>query len=167
MELAAMESTERLHGTRPWNRLTTQQKLFCETFIGSGGDAVLAAQVAYDCASERNARILSYEISNNEKIRAVLDLCYGVSEKDRFMDRLKKRIEDGSLTIAEWNGMRLLCRLKGWAAPASATKAELENSETPDEPRYAVGDIVLVDGKKCRVNEVNNVGRPIDVDEIE
>jgi hypothetical protein len=167
-----MTSTEQLYSTRPWGALSAKQRLWVETFIRSNGDAVLSTQTAFDCVSERNAKILSYEISDNPKIRAVLDLYYGRTERDSLSDRLKQQIEDGSLTVAQERGFRLLAELRGWVSPTLPRKNQAEPASSVQEAsapesRYAVGDVVLIAGKKCRVNEVNKAGRPVDVDEVQ
>jgi hypothetical protein len=140
---------EDLEQTLEWNACTVKQRMWIRSFIASNGNALLATKQAYDSGTDLYAQMFSHQVRSNGHVRAVLNLYFGISERARFIDQLQKRIEAGTMTIADWKSARLLCTLRGWAAPESPTEeaAESENSET----QYHVGQIVSQNGFDYRV----------------
>jgi hypothetical protein len=162
-------SLDQLSETVEFRQLTPKQQLWLATytqcFIDTGVfDPVAASVTAYDCGSAEVARITGYKVLANSKIILALNRFFGDSPEEAFLKLVERALYSRKISPSRIAALKLYSDLKGWSAGALANPAQ--EAETP-ESRYHVGDIVLVDGKKCRVNEVNKAGRPIDVDEVE
>ena len=66
--------------TRLFQRLSVKLKLAAETYVANGGDIKHATATAFNCASEENARILSYKIQ--KQLQPVFDLLYGRDDRE-------------------------------------------------------------------------------------
>ena len=163
----AQMSIAELEQTPEWNACTVKQQMWIRSFLASNCDPLLATKTAYDSGKDLYAQMLSHQVRSNVHVRAVLNLWFGRSERDAFMDRLQRQIERGDISVAQWNAIKLFCRLKGWAAISADASSEAAAAKPETPAQFHVGDIVLIDGKKCRVNEVNKNGRPVDVDEVQ
>ena len=64
---------------RMFRERTTREKLWLETFVANGRDAVHATRTAYNCCSEKSAKIMSYALEI--KLRPILDLIFGTDEE--------------------------------------------------------------------------------------
>jgi len=68
--------------TREFSRCTAKQKVWLQTFIANGGEAVQATVAAFNCTDVRHAQIYSYAVLRSLKIRAALNLYLGKSERE-------------------------------------------------------------------------------------
>jgi hypothetical protein len=130
-----------------WACLTEKQKRFTSLFIQSG-DALFAVNSTYNCKTEWNAKLLSYEILKNPKVEAVLEL-YKPTTREEFFARLQKKIEHDDLSVAQIEGIKLLCAERGWAEPSNLpringykTTAERKAAATKSELKHFVGEII-------------------------
>lgn len=164
IEMAKPLPFEQLEATKEYGRLTARQRMYVRVRVETG-DPMLAVRTAYDCKSDHHFRIMTYEVAGSKKVQAALRRAYGETERETFINQLQKRIDDRSITIAEWKAANLLCRLKGWkGCPTSPSKAEPDNFETPTaaeapEHVYRVGQIVLQNDCRYRVTAVDASGK--------
>jgi hypothetical protein len=160
IEPLSAEQLEALEATREYQILTARQQLLVRAAVETG-DIDLAVRQAYACKSAKHFKIMVHDVLDSPRVQAALRVSNtpkamrimkryhdGKSERDLFIERLEKRIKSGDITVAQWKGMNLLCRLKGWAAPTSANDpaipegcdAILKNGKiigyyTPDDQR--------------------------------
>jgi hypothetical protein len=156
--LAGRLSVDELTKTLEFQRLAVQQRLFVATvaahFISTGTlDPQFAAALAYDT---ENARVFAYGLMGNPRVRAALDRFFGITERESFLNQLQKRIEAGTMSIADWKAARLLCTLRGWAAPDSPSEEATESDNS--ESVYRVGQIVSQNDHTYRVTSVDADG---------
>lgn len=155
-----------------WKLLTAKQRLFVSSYLSSGMetgtyDPEFAARSAYDTST--NARILGYELLANPKIQAVVDLHFGPASREMFLNRLQRRIESGDLTVAQIEGIKILCAARGWTEPENLPRI---NGYEPklvrvDSPDYKVGDLITQNGVKFRVTKVDAAtGKVLDAEEV-
>lgn len=71
-------NTQRLEASPEWANLTTQQRVWVTVYLATGGSALTATKVAYPKAkSEKNSRVMSYELAKNSRILAALSVAAG------------------------------------------------------------------------------------------
>jgi hypothetical protein len=155
--------------TPEFQMLTEKQQAFCAKYL-SGGlldhyDAEAAVRAVYAVASPKNAKILSYELLANPKIKKVLDLHFNRTEPDVFLAELEQTIRR-SKGIAKVKAQELYARMK------FGVSADDENS-TPDEDSttFVVGQLVTQrDGDGVlhtgRVVELDGAGRPARIETV-
>lgn len=163
-------SLEEVKKTRAWSALTLKQRVWVSKVVETNGDFFLATKAAYNSKSDLNAQILSHEVRKNPRVAAVLDLFYGRTERDErkeFFDAIQRKIKKGTLTIAEVEGIKLLCREKNWVEPENLPPGK--NGYVPvsqHSKKYKIGDIVLVNNKPTRVTKLDQDHQPIEGDPL-
>jgi hypothetical protein len=89
--------------TVEWQRLSTRQKLWLQTYLASGNDRQLATNCSYETSRE-NARTFSYQIVRQKKIQAALGRYFNKGPRELFLQRLQADItasKPGSATKAK------------------------------------------------------------------
>lgn len=155
---------DELKKTAEWQDCTPKQQFWLERFIESG-DPTLATAETYKCSSARNCKILSYEIPQQVRVRAVLDLYYGRTNREAFLNKLQRQIETGDLSIAQIEATKFLCSLRGWMSPTlpniHGRVSAGEHTASSAPKLYKVGDTCTQDGIAYRITEVNADGTKI------
>jgi phage terminase small subunit len=139
--------------------LTEKQRTFVVRYISSGTatglyDSVRAVRDAY--GDVKNAAVLSSQLLGQKKIKRVLDLHFGRTESpyDSMMAELTKALKKsirtdrktGSLSTATMRAMDF------FEEHEKKKTAALKPAEPEDGvQKYAVGDVVLQDGKQYRI----------------
>lgn len=106
--------------TAEYQKLTQKQQLFCATYI-SGGlldgnyDPVAATLTAYKCRSMEVARIMSYSMMANIRIVAVLNLHFGTTPSEQFLEVLDRAIRNKNLSPSQLAALKLKCDIMGFA----------------------------------------------------
>ncbi|MGB9010634.1 MAG: hypothetical protein WCC18_18630 [Candidatus Acidiferrales bacterium] len=158
---------EQLQQCAPWDALTAKQKLFVTIFAGTG-DPLYATKAAY--RSEKNARILSYEMCRNPKIRAALAFYQGKDERELFLAELRRTIDHSAEgSIAKVKAQGLYARL---AFGVEDSQLELAKDPKPTAkhettPKYRVGDFITQDGAVYRIKTLDAAGNPLIADLVE
>jgi len=141
--------------------LTEKQRTFVVRYIASGTttgtyDSLRAVHDAYG-ADVKNASVLSSQLLGQKKIKRVLDLHFGRTEPspyDSMMMELTKALrrsikhdkKTGSLSTATMRAMDF------FEAHEKQKAAALKPTEPEDGvQRFAIGDVIVQDGKKYRV----------------
>jgi hypothetical protein len=165
---------EDLEKTLAFQGLTRKQKLLIQSYIGNGGDKVLATQQAYDTSSPEIARKNSYIHFSNARVIAVLNLWLGKSEREILIDMVEeqlRRAPKGSTA-----GMKLTAQLAALRLGIPAEKEESDEPESKPESvsasvavdsRIKVGDVITADGRKFRVTAVDASGRATEGEPLE
>jgi hypothetical protein len=100
---------ERLEASAQWTALTVKQKIWFVVFMGTG-DALVATRAAFDCKSERNMKIMSYEARRHPALRSAIGFYCGRSERELFLEELQRTISRES-GIAKTKSQALYARL--------------------------------------------------------
>lgn len=163
---AGMITLDELKQTREFNSLSSRARTWVLSYIESNGDAEFATLSAFDPKTPRYASMATARARNDRGIKKVLALFYGdvIDERAEFFARLQRRIEGGKLTVAQLEGLRMLCHEKGWTVPRDLPKT---NGYEPVERKFKPGQIAVIGGKKFKVTKVNEAGRPIEGDPVE
>jgi hypothetical protein len=104
--------------TPDYQRLTNKQKLFVMTYVQAGIDCgeydeIGACLTAYKCKSREIARIMSYALMANIRIIAVLNLHFGATPTEQFLEEIDRAIRNKKLTQAQLGALQLKCRVLG------------------------------------------------------
>lgn len=161
---------DELSQTVEFRQLTPKQALWVSTyvmnFLEHGTlDASFAVKTAYDTKSDDVTRITGCKLLANPKIILALNRFWGDSPEAAFLKLVEKALYSRKISVSRVRALELYSRLKGWTAGALADPVQA--AETPEPARFNVGDIVLIENRKCRVREVNADGRPTDVEEVQ
>ena len=141
---------EELEKTWEFQRLTSKQRLFVQTYCAAGMvdgkyDAVAAIQTAYPCKSIEVARVMSYSLMGNIKIVAVLNRHFGSDPVDSFLASLDRAVRNKDLTLAQLGALRLQCEVLGyktkipvnpereWSKLVRESKKEKKPRKTPNQ----------------------------------
>ncbi len=159
-------SWSRLELSPEWVRLTPPQRVFVVEFLATGS-AFLATKVGYRAKSEKNSRVLSYELAKNPFIVAAVDVATGRvrSEREILISEVQRQLkaaETGSIAATKLTAQLERLILGGQQEELDDEPAnEVEPSSNSQKTIVAkVGDIVLVNGVQHRVSVVDENGRP-------
>lgn len=113
-------SLEELEKTTDYLRLTPKQRLFCSTLVAGGildgnYDPAAATMTAYNCRNMEVARIMSYSMMANIRIVAVLNLHFGTTPSEQFLETLDRAIRNKNLSPSQLAALRLKCDIMGFA----------------------------------------------------
>jgi len=170
--------------------LTPQQQSFVARYISTGVrtgtyDALDAVKHSYG-VSLKNATALAAHLLGHKKIKKIVDLHFGRSDRSELdvllpilANAIKRSIrndlkEKGSLSIATTKALEFFERQTGKrldglhdAAAAVAERCTgVDPAESPVPPQFAVGDIAVLDGKQYRVTAVNPDGSVSEADPL-
>jgi hypothetical protein len=144
---------QQLVRSNPWQRLTTQQKVWTSAFIANGGSTSSATMKAYPRAKKSSVPAMSWELLKNPRIRAVLDFWAGKDDRVRMVEIVRKQLdaaEPGSVSAS-----RLTQQLERLLLGApEAGRRPGEPKKESDSQRFKVGDVVEQDGKRYRIEAV-------------
>jgi hypothetical protein len=160
---------ESLQASELFRRLTPQQQTWTTAFCATGGNALEATRLSYNCASPKNNACLTYEIRRNKNILAFLELykvmTQGAPSREEQIAGVLETIREAP-AYEQVKARRLLAQLTGVVRAdddeAEPVKDSQSESDEPSPVRFKVGDIVLVDGVKHRVTAVDANGRATD-----
>ena len=162
----------KLQATRKWSLLSPKQALFCASYIESGlstgtYDAKSAMRAAYNSSSDRNLTCLTYEVLENPRVKAVLNLHFGTSPLDSFLADLEKTIRKES-GIAKVDAMKMYVELQSLKLSGDVSKWGSESKQPAESSTgKKIGDIVYQGTQKLRVTEVSASGKVLNaVEEI-
>lgn len=113
---------EELSQTPEFALLTPKEQLFIATYISNGYNVVHAIRTAYDCSTDKNAKIMSYPLMRRPQITTVLMIHFGDwnsddhidASVDAFTKRLARDIIRGKIDETQLKAMRLLAEVNGW-----------------------------------------------------
>lgn len=146
--------------TQMFRRKSAKLRLAAETYEKNGHDIVHATMTAFNCASEHNANILSYEV--RKKLQPIFDLLYGRDERELRAELIalaKKQLascEPGSVASQRFLSQIERLSLGGAMtepeqrdAKAKKAKPSMKTPKVPSapEPRVPEGCTPLVDAQ--------------------
>jgi hypothetical protein len=111
---------EELKQTPEYRRLTGKQQMFIETYVAGGlltghYDPIEAVLTAYVCKSRETARTMSYAVTQNIRVIAVLNRHFNTAPVEDFLVLLDRAINNKHLSIAQLQALRLKCDILGFA----------------------------------------------------
>ena len=128
---------EQLRQTLEFQGLTPKQQLLVESYIASGGDKLFATQSAYQNKTQEFARQNSYFYFANARVKAVLNLWLGKTERELLIEAVEDQIrhaEKGSVAM-----QRLLSQLATlkFGVPSEAKEPEVAAPASAERERDA------------------------------
>jgi hypothetical protein len=140
------------HESREYLALTAKQRVWIDSFIASQ-DAALATRTAYQSESTSYSKLFTYKMEANSRIQAALNLFFGRSPREVFLQELEKDIRRSPKgSIARIQAQNLYARM--------AFGDETENPSVPSaepEPliqKFSIGEQFKQAGVKYRVEAV-------------
>jgi hypothetical protein len=143
-------SISELRETQAYQNLSAKQQLMVETFLETGSK-VKAVLAASSC-KESSARTQSYFYFSRIDVRECLEVANGVdpklaraaAERLQWNDDVNRLIGSKNTTRIQIAALRLKAVAQGYLMPEETAKAD-------GRQKFAVGDIVVQDGKKFRI----------------
>jgi hypothetical protein len=137
---------------------TPKMQTWLTTLIENQFDYIRATAAAFDC---KNAQVFSYAVRSWPRIRAALNLYFGRSEQDQFLEDLAQTIRRAPKgSDRRVRAMALYARMKFGVNENAEPEAATEN-ETIDPVvihKFRVGEIATLEGRQFRVTAVNDDG---------
>jgi hypothetical protein len=139
--------------TSEYKLLTIRQQTFVSEYIRSGVesgtyDTLFAVTRSYRPKNAEVASVMAAQVMGNSKVKDVLDLHFGRTEKDAFLRELKKTIQH-STGIAKVRAQAIYARLAfGYDEPGD---------DAPEAPKPAPVQIVPADNQGTLNDDDGNV----------
>ena len=175
-------SLEEIQQRPEWDVLKPKQRMFVISYIRSGldtgrYDAEFAVRSAYEMC-EKSVAVMACQLLANKKIRAILDLHFGRSDRDKFLAELQETIRKAAPgSVSQVRAQSLYARMKFGVNDEPRVRSQEPEAEATDcgtfsevneSPRVRVGDIIIIaNGAKHRVLKIDEQGRPIEISDEE
>ena len=144
-------SWDSLQATKPWQALTSQQRIWCLAWLTNGHDAIAATEIAYRCSSPKNAACMSYEIRRHKNVVTFLEfyevLTEGAPSREVQIAGALQTLREVPV-YEQVKARRLLAQLTG-----CVVKSDSEDGEPAEvsAQSFPIGSIIVQDGKKYQV----------------
>jgi hypothetical protein len=140
------------HASREYCALTAKQRIWIDFFIETQ-DAELATRTAYESASDTYVKLFTYQVEANPRIVNALNLFYGRSPRESFLQELQRDIRRSPKgSIARIQAQNLYARM--------AFDFELQHPNVPftetesSTHKFAIGEKFKQEGTTYRVDAV-------------
>lgn len=150
--------------------LTPKQRMWLAVFLGTN-DPMFATKTAFRCATDQNAKIMSYEVRKNPNVKAALAEFQGRDEREILLEEVQHHLrhaEEGSIAA-----QRLLAQKERLIlGDHSGDDANVDDEPKPvvrigrPRKRYSVGELVQQSGHLGKVLAVDNAGHPTEIEAI-
>jgi hypothetical protein len=72
-----------------FHEMTPKQRAWLGGYVATG-DALATTKTIYKCKSDRNAKVMSYELRRHPNVKAILSILAGKSEREIYLEKLAK-----------------------------------------------------------------------------
>jgi len=127
-----MLSLEQLHATPEFQELTAAEKLFIDTYVSNGYNAIHAVRTAYNCKNDGVAQRMSYRLLGHLRIIMVLARHREEVPKETFLGLLRRASLKKGITKDQLAAFRLYAEANGWLKPPKAAKPDAEKPAEPE-----------------------------------
>jgi hypothetical protein len=170
---------DELRATESYFELTPKQQKLVEVFIETNGDRVKAVMAAYATKSEKNARVLAYQVFDSPRVIECLSAYFQDDPMEDFKRDVRKAYHNKKITVAQVQAMTLHAKLNGWgtASLPSMHGRDAEPAPSPKPPPETVPQFFV--GQRLTERDAQGIehvgivraldadGRPSVVEEIQ
>jgi hypothetical protein len=132
--------------------LTIRQRDWVVRFV-STGNALASTRAVYRCKTDGSARVQSYALKSHPKIKRVLAVLDGVTEREIFLRKLEKSIDAADPgSVAQMRLHSLYARVAFGHTDGRSIRPEKADAEDDDGvQKFAVGSVVQQGGKRYKI----------------
>jgi hypothetical protein len=139
-------TTNEFHVSKEFLALTEKQRIWIDSFIESQ-DAELATRTAYKSGSDVYMKLFTYRIEANPRIVAALNLFYGRSPREAFLQELQQDIRRSPKgSIARIQAQNLYARMAFGSDSENPTVPSTETETSMQQ--FPIGAVIVQDDKK-------------------